>query len=133
MSQIFASGGESIGVSASTSVLPMIIQDWYSLMDWLDLFAVQGTLKSLLQHCRFKSISSSVLSFLYSPTLISIRNYWKTHSWKEMKIGWQMTLWCNPSGLVVCLQIESQCWDFSKTLSSKHTLGDPNWTPGDWA
>ena len=46
-------------------------------MDWLDLLAVQGTLKSLLQH-QFKNISSSVLSFLYSPTLTSIRDYWKT-------------------------------------------------------
>ena len=38
-------------------------------MDWLDLLAVQGTLKSLLQHHKFKSINSSALSFLYSPTL----------------------------------------------------------------
>ena len=52
MSQLFASGGQSIGVSASTSVLPMNTQDWSSsfTMDWLDLLAVQGTLKSLLQH-----------------------------------------------------------------------------------
>ena len=42
-------------------------------MDWFDLLAVQGTLKSLLQHQQFKSIDSSVLSFLYSPTLISIQ------------------------------------------------------------
>ena len=42
MSHFFTSGGQSIGVSASASVLPM--------MDWLDLPAVQGTLKSLLQH-----------------------------------------------------------------------------------
>ena len=48
MSQFFASGGQSIGVSASTSVLPMNTQDFR--MDWLDLLAVQGTLKSLLQH-----------------------------------------------------------------------------------
>ena len=46
-------------------------------MDWLDLLAVQGTLKSLLQH-QFKSINSSVLSFLYGPTLTSIYDYWKT-------------------------------------------------------
>ena len=39
-------------------------------MDWLDLLAVQGTLKSLLQH--HSSKASSVLSFLYSPTLTSI-------------------------------------------------------------
>ena len=49
MSQFFASGGQSIGVSAS--VLPMNIQGGFSLrMDWLDLLAVQGTLKSLLQN-----------------------------------------------------------------------------------
>ena len=44
MSQFFTSGGQSIGLSASASVLPMNIQDW------LDLLAVQGTLKSLLQY-----------------------------------------------------------------------------------
>ena len=51
MSQLFASGGQSIGVSASASVLPMTTQDWSISfrMDWLDLLAVQGTLKSLLQ------------------------------------------------------------------------------------
>ena len=55
MSQFFASGGQSIGVSASTSVLPMNIQGWFSLgwiwlENWLDLLAIQGTFKSLLQH-----------------------------------------------------------------------------------
>ena len=44
-------------------------------MDWLDLLAVQGTLKSLLQHHSLKSINSSVLSFLYGPTLTSIHDY----------------------------------------------------------
>ena len=47
MSQFFASGGQSIGVSASASVLPRNIS---FRIDWLDLLAVQGTLKSLLQH-----------------------------------------------------------------------------------
>ena len=51
MSQLFTSGGQSIGVSASTSVLPMNTQDWSPLgWTWLELLAVQGTLKSLLQH-----------------------------------------------------------------------------------
>ena len=45
-------------------------------MDWLDLFAVQGTLKSLLKH----HINSLVLSFLYSPTRTSIHDYWKNLS-----------------------------------------------------
>ena len=52
MSQLFTSGDQSIGVSASTSVLPMNIQDW------LDLLAVQGILKSLLQH---HSLKASIL------------------------------------------------------------------------
>ena len=47
MTQFFASGGQSIGVSDSTSVLPRQIS---FRMDWLDLLTVQGTLKSLLQH-----------------------------------------------------------------------------------
>ena len=52
MSQLFTSGGQSIVVSASTSVLPVNIS---FRMDWLDLFAVQGTLKSLLQHQNSKA------------------------------------------------------------------------------
>ena len=48
--------------------------------DWLDLLAVQGSLKSLLQQHSSKSISSSVLSLLYGPALTSIHDYWKNHS-----------------------------------------------------
>ena len=56
MNQFFASGGPSIGVSASASVLPMSTEDWFSFkMDWLDLLAVQGILKSLLQHHNSKA------------------------------------------------------------------------------
>ena len=46
MSQFFASGGQSIGVSASNEYSGLIS----FRMDWLDLLAVEGTLKSLLQH-----------------------------------------------------------------------------------
>ena len=49
-------------------------------MDWLDLLAVQGTLKSLLQHHSSKSISSSALNFLHSRILTSIHDYWENHS-----------------------------------------------------
>ena len=48
-------------------------------MDWLELLAVQGTLKSLLQHHSSKA-PSSALSFLCSPTLTSIHDYWKNHN-----------------------------------------------------
>ena len=44
-------------------------------MDWLDLLAVQGTLKSLLQH-RSSKASISVLGYLYSPTVTFIHDYW---------------------------------------------------------
>ena len=78
MSQFFASGDQSISISASTSVLPMNIQDWFPL-GWTGWScSPRDSLKSLLQH-QFKSINSSVLSFLYSPTLISIHDYWKKH------------------------------------------------------
>ena len=51
MSQFFTLGGQSVGVSASTSVLPIEHPGLISFrMGWLDLLAVQGTLKSLLQH-----------------------------------------------------------------------------------
>ena len=55
MSQLSASTGQSIGVSASTSVPPMNTQDSSFRMDWLELLAVQGTLKSLHQHCSSKA------------------------------------------------------------------------------
>ena len=51
MSQFFASGGQNIGVQASTSVFSNEYTELISFrIDWLDLFAVQGTLRSLLQH-----------------------------------------------------------------------------------
>ena len=63
MSQLFTSGGQSIGVSASVSILPMNIQNWFPL-GW-NLPVVHGTLKSLLQH---HSSKASIL--LRSPFLI---------------------------------------------------------------
>ena len=48
-------------------------------MDWLDLLAVQGT-QEFSPTLQFKSINSSLLSFLYSPALTFIHDYWKNHS-----------------------------------------------------
>ena len=66
----------SFNISASDEYLGLIS----FRMDWLDLLAVQSTLESLLQHYGSKNINTSVLSFLYSPTLTSIYDYWKYHS-----------------------------------------------------
>ena len=53
-------------------------------MDWLDLLAVQGTLQESSLTPQFKSINSSALSFLYSPTLTSIHDHW---DWMLSKLG----------------------------------------------
>ena len=50
-------------------------------IDWLDFLAVQGSLKSLLQHHSSKaSICQHSIFFYKNPTLISIHDYWKNHS-----------------------------------------------------
>ena len=68
VSQLFASGGQIIGGSALASVLPVKYSELIFLrIDWLDLLAVQGTLKSLLQHHSSKaSILPSTPPFLLS-------------------------------------------------------------------
>ena len=77
--QVFASGGQSIGVSASTSVLPMDIQDWFplGLTSWISLQS-KGLSKM------FSTITVQKHQFLgahlYSPTLTCIRDYWKKYS-----------------------------------------------------
>ena len=87
-SQFFTSGGQnwsfSFSISSSNEYSGLI-----SLrMDCLDLLEVQGILKSF-PTTQFKNINSLVLSFLYSPTVTSIHNYWKNHSFDEMYICWQ--------------------------------------------
>ena len=82
MSQLFASGGQSIGVSASASVLPMNIQDWFS-------FGLTGLIALLSKGPHFKSISSSVLCPPHGLTLTSIHNYRKNHSFDCTDLCWQ--------------------------------------------
>ena len=74
MSQLFLSGDLSIGASASATILSMNSQLISFRMDWLDLLAVQGTLKESSPTPQFKSINSLVLSFLYNPTLTLLTN-----------------------------------------------------------
>ena len=78
VSQLFASGGQSIGVSASASVLPVNTQDW-SPCSPRDSQESSPT-------PQFKSINSSALSFLDSPTLTSIHDHWKNYSLDQMDL-----------------------------------------------
>ena len=79
MSQLFAWGGQSIGVSASASVLPMNTQGW-SPLGWTGCISLQSKSKESSPTPQFKSINSSALSLLYSPTLTSTHDHWKNHS-----------------------------------------------------
>ena len=76
MSQLFASGGQSIGVSASASVLPMNIQDRFSL-ELTGLISLQSKGLSRV----FPNTTVQKHQFFNSqPSLWSIHDYWKNHS-----------------------------------------------------
>ena len=80
MSQLFTSGGQSIGVSASTSVLPMNTQDWFSL-GWTCWISLQSKgLTGVFSNTTVQKHQFFRLSFFYGPTLTSIHDYWKNHS-----------------------------------------------------
>ena len=78
MSLFFESGGQSSGVSASASVFPVNIQDWFPL-GWTDWIPLQSKgFSRVFSNTTVKSINSLALSFLYSPTLTPIHDYRKT-------------------------------------------------------
>ena len=80
MSQLFTWGGQSIAVSASTSILSRNTQDW-SPLGWTGWISLQSKgLSRFFSNTTVQTINSLVLSILYSPTLTSIRDCWKNHS-----------------------------------------------------
>ena len=80
MSQLFTSGGQSTGVSALASVLPMNTQVW-SPLGWTGCTSLQSKdCQESSPTPQFKSINSLVLSFLHSPTLTPTHDHWKNHS-----------------------------------------------------
>ena len=80
MSQLFAWGGQSTGVSALASFLRKNTQGW-SPLEWM--VGSPGSPRDSQESSptpQFKTINYLVLSFLYSPAVTSIRDYWETHS-----------------------------------------------------
>ena len=85
MSRLFPSGGQSIGASAS--VLPMNIRDDL-LHNWL-VWSSCCSRDSQESSPQFKTISFSVLRLLYGPTLTSVHDYWKNHSFDYINLCWR--------------------------------------------
>ena len=108
MSQFFESGGQSIEVSASTSVFPMNIQDWFPL-GWTGWISQESSPTP-----QFKSINSSGLNFPYSPTLTSIHDYWKNHS-LEVTIPKDLQGWILSWGYIA---MSSLGWKWGLTLQT---------------
>ena len=77
ISQLFSWDGQSIGVSALASVLPMNTQDW-SPLGWTGWISLQ--LKGLSRVFSNTTVNTLVLSFLHSPTLTSVHDQWKKYS-----------------------------------------------------
>ena len=89
MSQFFQSGGQSIGVSASASALAMNIQDWF-LLGWTGWISLQskGLSRVLSSTTIWKHQFFGAQPF-YSPTFLSVHNYWKNHSFDYLNFCWQ--------------------------------------------
>ena len=126
MSQFFASGGQTIGVSASEPVLPINIQDWFPL-GLNDLLAVQQTLKSPLQH---KSSKTSVLqcsaffivqlSYQYMTTRKTIALIRQTFVGKVMSLLFNML-----SRMVITFLPRSKCLLISWLQSPSAVILEP--------
>ena len=97
----------SVTISSSNDYLGLIS----FRIDWLDLLAVQGTLKSFSPTPQFKSINSLVLDYLYSPTLTSIHDHWKNHSLTTWTfVGKAMSLLFNMLSSLVTMLFYTKLW-----------------------
>ena len=128
MSQLFTWSGQSVGVSASASVLPKNTQDWSSLgWTWLDLLAVQGTVKSLLQHHSSKAsilqrsaFFTVQLSHPYMTAGKTIALTRRTFVGKVMSLLFNML-----SSLVIAFLPRSKCLLISWLQSPSAVISEP--------
>ena len=132
MSQFFATGSQSIGVSASASVLPMNINDWFPL-GWTGWNSLQSKgLKSLLQHHSFKASILRCSAFFIVQLSHPYIDYWKSHHFDYTDFHWPflmtfvMPLLLNMlSRFVIAFPPRSKCllisWTIHRpTLTSIH-------------
>ena len=92
MSQLFARGGQSIGVSASASVLPMNTQD-LSPLGWTRWISLQSKgLSRVFSNTTVQKHQFFGTQLFHSPTLTSIHDHWKNHNLDYMDLCWQSTV-----------------------------------------
>ena len=88
-----ASGSQSTGASALVSVIPRNIQIWFplGLIFFLSACCPRDFQESS-PTSHFECISSSAYNPLYGPTLTSVQDYWKNHSFDSMDLCWQINI-----------------------------------------
>ena len=87
LSQLFTSGSQSIGASASASILSVTIQSWFPLvLTGLISLLSKGLSRVFSSPTIFESINSLALSLLHGPTLTSVHDYWKNYSFDYMHL-----------------------------------------------
>ena len=92
MIQFFKPDGQSIGASASASILPVNIQNWSPLGLTGLISLLSKGLSRVYSSTKFRSINFSVLSLLYGPILTSMYDYWENQSFDYMDLCWQKVL-----------------------------------------
>ena len=128
MSQLFAWGGQRIGVSASTSVLPMTIQDWFPLR-LTGLITLQSKRPRVFSNNTVQSISTSVISFFFFIVQLS-HPYMTTGKTIALTrwtfVGKVMSLLFNMlSRLVIAFLPRSKCFLFSWLQSPSAVILEP--------
>ena len=122
MSQLFTSGGQSIGVSASTSVLPMNIQDWFPL-GWTDWISLQSKgLSSLLQHHSSKALILWHSAFFIVQLSQLIKPItWTTALSNSMKL-WAMPYRATQDGQWVMVESSDKTWSTKRGMANHFSI-----------
>ena len=103
MSRLSASCGQNTGATALASILPMSIRDWFPFrIDWFDLLAVQGTLKSLLQHHRTKASIIWCSAFFIVQLSYPYMTTGKYHRFDYMDLCWQSDVTAFQYAVLIC-------------------------------
>ena len=117
--------GQSFGASASSSVLPMNIQGWFPLgLTGLSSLLSKG-FSRVFSSTTIKSINSWALNLLYGPTLTSVNDYWKNHSFDFYDLGWKLMplLFNMLSSFVIAFLKEQVSFNFMAAITVHSDFG----------